>query len=85
MAKRIAGIACLVLAAVLALAAVSSLSGGNGPAINDASGLGVSRAVGAFLLPMTALIVGLWLLKKPKPNGRAAPGAAPDGRERRSS
>ncbi len=68
MGKRIAGIVCLVLAAMASVAAVSSLTRSNGPAIDDASGLGVSRAIGAFLLPMLALIVGLRLLKKPKPN-----------------
>jgi len=76
--KRIGGIVCLALAALLSVGAVSSLSRGDGPAINDAAGLGVSRAVGALLPSLAALIVGLWLLKKPVPREPTEPGAAPD-------
>ena len=63
--KQVGGIACLVLAGLLVVSAISSLSAGRGPALDDASGLGVSRAVGAFLPSMAVLILGLWLLKKP--------------------
>ena len=80
--KRIVGVVCLVLAALLVVSAISSLSRGDGPALGDASGLGVSRAVGAFLPSLLALIVGLWLLKKPIPQGPAEPDAAPDRRGR---
>jgi hypothetical protein len=62
--KRIGGIVCLVLAVLLAVSAIRSLSGGGGPALNDESGLGVSRAVGAFLPTIAALIIGLILLRK---------------------
>lgn len=71
--KQIGGIVCLVLAALLVVSAISSLSRGNGVAVGDASGLGVSRAVGAFLPSVVASIAGLWLLKTPtpkKPAGR---------------
>ena len=61
--KRIGGIVCLVVAALLVVAAVSSLSRSDGPALNAASGLGVSRAVGAFLPSVVVGILGLWLLK----------------------
>lgn len=62
--KRIGGIVCFVLAVLLAVSAISSLSRGDGPALNDESGLGVSRAVGAFLPSIVALIVGLVLFRK---------------------
>lgn len=65
--KRIAGLVCILLAALLGLGAVASLSVGNGPAVNDGSGLGVSRAVGAFLPAFGMLILGVWLFQKPKP------------------
>jgi len=70
-AKRIAGVVCLVLAALLVISAVMSLTRGNGPALGDASGLGVSRAVGAFLPSVIVLILGLWLFKTPGPSNRA--------------
>jgi hypothetical protein len=78
--KRIGGVVCLVLAALLLVGAISSLSRGDGPELGDASGLGVSRAVGAFLPTLVALIVGLWLLKKPVPRDPAEPGDGPDRR-----
>ena len=62
--KRIGGIVCFVLAAAFFVSGISTLS--RGPEINDRSGLGVSHAVGAFLPAMIAVIVGLWLFKKPK-------------------
>ena len=61
--KRIGGIVCLVIAALLVVAAVSSLTRGDGPALNAGSGLGVSHAVGAFLPAVVMAILGLWLLK----------------------
>src|SRR5262245_13642607 len=63
--KKITGILCLGLAMLLVISAIISLISGAGPALGDASGLGVSRAVGAFLPAAVALILGLWLLKKP--------------------
>ncbi len=61
MGRRIGGIVCVVLAAVLFVMAVGGLS--RGPDVTDSSGLGVSHAVGAFLPAMIALIVGVVLLK----------------------
>lgn len=65
--KQLGGIACLVLAVFGVFVAVASLTRGDGPAVDDPSGEGVSRAVGAFLPPLFALIIGLWLLKPPPP------------------
>jgi hypothetical protein len=76
--KRIGGIVCLVLTALLVGGGISSLSRGDGPALSNASGLGVSRAVGAFLPALAVLILGLWLLKKPAPRNTAEPRDAPD-------
>ena len=67
--KRIGGVVCLVLAVGFLLGGISSLSKGAGPGLNDESGVGVSRAVGAFLPFMVTLILGLWLIKKPALNG----------------
>jgi hypothetical protein len=64
MGRRIGGIICLVLAVGLCVAGMISLFRGDGPALTDPSGLGVSWAVGTFLPALVALIVGLWLLKK---------------------
>ena len=69
-AKRIGGIVCLVFAAMLVVSAVRSLSRDDGPGLGDPSGLGVSRAVGAFLPSVVVLILGLWLFKKPGPSDR---------------
>lgn len=69
--KRIAGVLFLFAAAYFIVIAVLSLSAGDGPALGDPSGLGVSRAVGTFLPSIVTLIVGLWLLKKPGPTRRA--------------
>jgi hypothetical protein len=57
--KRIAGVVCLILGALLLVGAISSLTFGEGPGLTDPRGLGVSRAVGAFLPSLVALIVGL--------------------------
>lgn len=62
--RRVAGIACFGLAALLLIGGLSSAS--QGPALNDRSGLGVSSMVGAFLPALIALIVGLWLFQKPR-------------------
>ncbi len=70
--KRIGGVVCLMLSAGLLLGGVSSLTKGAGPAVNDESGVGVSRAVGAFLPFVVTLILGLWLIKKPEPNAAAS-------------
>ena len=61
--KRVGGIVCFVLAAVLLVAGISTVF--RGPDIVDASGLGFGQAVGAFLPAFGALIVGLLLFKKP--------------------
>lgn len=76
--KRIGGTVCLILAACLFLGAVNAIATGDGPALNDASGLGVSRAVGAFAPFMAALILGLWLIQKPRGRESAKPGDPPD-------
>lgn len=63
--ERIAGVVCLVLAAVVVLANLpTTLS--QGPALSDPSGLGVSRTVGVFLIPLLLVIVALKLFQKPK-------------------
>jgi hypothetical protein len=64
--KRTLGIACLVLAALGVVVGVRSMGRGEGPALGDASGLGVSHAVGTFMPALIALILGLWLLGKSK-------------------
>ena len=80
--KRIGGIVCLVLAALLIVSAISSLSRGDGPALGNASGLGVSRAVGALLPSIVMLILGLWLFKKPAVGDSAESVAAVDRRRK---
>ena len=70
--KRIGGVVCLILSAGLLMGGVSSLGKGAGPGVNDESGVGVSRAVGAFLPFMVTLILGLWLIKKPESNGASS-------------
>jgi hypothetical protein len=62
--KWIGGIACLIFAALLAVSGIRSLSRGDGPALGDESGLGVSHAVGAFLPAMVFLIVGVMLIRR---------------------
>lgn len=57
--KRIAGIVCFLLAAGLFVSGVSTVM--RGPDISDASGVGVSHAVGAFLPSIVTLIVALKL------------------------
>ena len=59
---RVAGALCLVMAAVLVVGAIRSISTGEGLRIGDPSGLGVGRAVELFLPLLVALIVGVWLL-----------------------
>lgn len=63
--KRVAGVVVLLVAALAGAAGVSTLS--QGVAVDDRSGLGVSRAVGAFLPALVLLIIGLWLFQKPGP------------------
>jgi hypothetical protein len=71
MTGKRSAIVCLALAALLAVGAVSSLLRHDGPRLGDDSALGVSHAVGAFLPSLIALILGLWLLKKPAPKDPA--------------
>ena len=76
MVKKVIGIGCIVLSALLVVAAVNSLNKPNHIAVTDQSGLGVSAAVGAFLPSFIAFIVGLSLLRKPKlPIDETAPDA----------
>lgn len=58
------GIACLVLAALLAVSAVNTTFISPRVPVGDASGLGVSRMVGAFLPSLVLLAVAAWLMKK---------------------
>ena len=60
--KRIAGIVCFVLAVGLLISGVLTIM--RGPDVLDDTGVGVSRAVGAFLPSLAALIVGLLLFRK---------------------
>jgi hypothetical protein len=48
-------------------AAIGTMTRGDGPALDDPSGLGVSRLVGALLVPLVLLILGIWFLQKPAP------------------
>ncbi len=61
--KRIAGIVCFLLSVALVISGIRTLM--SGPEVTDASGVGVSHAVGAFLPALIVLIIGLWLFKKP--------------------
>ena len=67
MIKRLCGIICLGLTPMLVLAAISSLSRKDSLSVTNETGLGGSQMVGAFLPVMIFLILGLWLLQKPKP------------------
>lgn len=58
------GIGCLILAALLAVSAVNTTFISPRVPVGDASGLGVSRLVGAFLPAIVLLAVAVWLLKK---------------------
>ena len=61
------GIGCFVIAAILAGVAVNNTFFAEGNlAVTDASGLGVSRMVGAFLPAIAVLTVGVWLFQKRK-------------------
>ena len=60
--KQWCGVLCCLLAVGLAVYGVLNLS--KGPEITDASGLGVSHAVGSFLPALFVLILGVWLLRK---------------------
>ncbi|OWK35060.1 hypothetical protein FRUB_09902 [Fimbriiglobus ruber] len=62
--RRIGGVVCIAFAALMLVAGSSAKS--EGPALTDPSGLGVSAAVGRFIVPLLVFIVGLWLLQKPK-------------------
>jgi hypothetical protein len=62
--RRIAGIVCCILAVGFFVSGLSNVI--SGPDVTDASGLGVSYAVGAFLPAILALIAGIWLLTNKK-------------------
>lgn len=57
--KQVGGLVCLLLSGLLAVGAVSSITGGDGPAVGDKTGLGVSRVIGAFLPMVLMLVIGL--------------------------
>ena len=60
--KRILGLLCIVVGCLFAISgALTVMEDEN---LADRSGLGVSRAVGAFLPSVLALIIGLWLIGK---------------------
>lgn len=63
--RRIGGILCFILAAASLVSGINVVSRGIG--LTNASGLGVSRAVGAFLPCLLLLAVGLRLFQKPGP------------------
>ena len=60
------GIGCFVLAVVFAGVAVNNTFISPEIPVDDASGLGVSRLVGAFLPAVACLILGAWLFQSPK-------------------
>jgi hypothetical protein len=65
--KQTSGIVCIVLAVAFAGVAINNnFLSDNALAVNDPSGVGVSRLVGAFLPAVVALAVGIFLLQKPK-------------------
>lgn len=59
--KRIAGVVFFALAGLMLLSAPSALA--KGPDISRAEGVGY--LVGVFILPLGAIIVGLWLFLQP--------------------
>jgi len=64
--RKTAGIACLILAALFVVVAVKNTFLTPSIPVGDASGLGVSRAVGSFLPSVVVLALAIWLLQKPK-------------------
>jgi hypothetical protein len=68
--NRAGAIASFVIAVLLCFSAIRTLSHRDAPSLSDSSGLGVSRAVGAFLPSIGALILGVWLLSKRPPSRR---------------
>lgn len=64
--SKASGIGCLVLAALLFASAINNTVLAPKIPINDASGLGVSRLVGAFLPGLICLTLGIWLIQKNK-------------------
>lgn len=59
---RIGAIVCFVLAVAFLISGINSIM--KGPSVGDASGLGVSHAVGALLPCIVTLILGVWLFGK---------------------
>ena len=64
------GIGCFVLAALLAVVAIRNTFFVEELAVNDETGLGVSRMVGAFLPAILVLALGAWLFQDPKPKSK---------------
>lgn len=62
--SKTVGIACLILAALLAASAVNATFISPSVSVGDASGLGVSRMVGAFLPSLICLAIAAWFLRK---------------------
>lgn len=60
------GIGCFILALVFAGVAINNTFISPPMPIDDPSGLGASRLVGAFLPAVALLALGLWLFQKPK-------------------
>jgi hypothetical protein len=60
------GIACIVIALLLAGVAIKNSFITPTISVGDDSGLGVSRLVGAFLPAVLLLALGLWFFQKPK-------------------
>ena len=65
MSKKGWGIALCVLAVALVIVAIKNTFISPEIPVSDESGLGVSRAVGAFLPALVALIFGVRLLQSP--------------------
>ena len=63
--KRIAGIACFLLAPIGLLSAITTIS--KGPPLSEPEGQ--SHAVGALMFPLVIVMLGVWLFQKPKPKG----------------
>lgn len=62
--RQTSGIVCLIIGLALAGIAVKNTFLTPGIAVDDPSGLGVSRMVGAFLPAVLVSALGLWLMQK---------------------
>lgn len=64
--RQKSGIGCFVLAVAFVGIAIKNTFVSPTVPLTDASGLGVSRLVGAFLPAIVALAVGVWLFQRQK-------------------